>query len=74
MLPLSTAIDSSDLFQGDIVLTDEQKEAVKYSKQPPSPPSPSDPHAPQRSVIKLEIYKWIGGVVPYELSSELSKL
>lgn len=60
------------MFEGDICITNDQWEHV--NQDPIPPPDPSDPHAPQRAVVKMEIFKWIDGVMPYVLAADLSEL
>ena len=67
------------VFEGDICINDEQWEHLNHRVSPiPSPlSSQSGSHAPQRvqrAVVKLDLLKWIDGVVPYVLADDLSEL
>ncbi len=68
------------VFEGDICVSDKQWKYLNRRVSPdPSPlGSKSDSHhAPQRgqrAVVKVELLKWIDGVVPYVLADDLSEL
>lgn len=67
------------MFEGDICISDKQWEHLNHrvSPIPSSLGSLSDSHAPrrvQRAVVKVDLLKWIDGMVPYVLADDLSEL
>ena len=67
------------MFEGDICISDKQWKYLnrRVNPDPATLGSKSDSHAPrrgQRAVVKLELLKWIDGVVPYVLADDLSEL
>ena len=66
------------VFEGDICISDKQWKYLnrRVNSDPAPLGSKSDSHAPrrgQRAVVKVELLKWIDGVVPYVLADDLSK-
>ncbi len=58
-------MEDVSLFEGDILLSREQKEALSIDT--------STPTRQTRAVVKLERKKWPNGIVPYVFSSQFSK-
>ena len=65
------------VFEGDICISDKQWKHLNHRVSPIPSPLGSQLDAPQRvqrAVVKMDLLKWINGVVPYVLADDLSEL
>ncbi len=60
-------MDDPGLYQGDILLTEEQQATLEATA------NPNDPYSPQHAAVVDRRFKWRGAVVPYVLDDSLSK-